>query len=456
MMRLIKLACLVLAAAWGLGLAGCTSLPEKILHTKYRETYDAVYEAPDTSDTTARFDGNSTFDDYRRYAFAHSPALRAAFDRWKAALERVPQARSLDDPILAFEYFIEQRQTRYQASLIQLFPAFGKLTLRDKRAVAEADAAMRAFDAERLTLFDRVVKAFYEYHYLFRATEVTDENFQLLADLEKVVTTRYTTGLAPFADLIKVQVEKDRIANELATLRDERGSKSAMLAALLNFPARAALPWPKVAPYGRALINEAVLDGMIKDLNPELKAADSMIDAAAYREKLAHRNFLPDFMLGASWMVMPGMDGKGDESDVGIMAGITVPVWWGKYRAEIREAGAMRRAAVNNRDDRYNMLKAELSMAIFKFRDAERRIGLFKTSLIPKAVQALGVAKQEFSAGKTDFMTLIDAQRTLLEFSLMAERAAVDREIALGEIGRNIGKYDIGVWLDTKTSGEKQ
>lgn len=455
-MRLIKLFCLVSALACGLGLAGCASLPEKILHTKYRETYDAVYKAPDTTDATARFDGNSAFDDYLQYAFAHSPGLHAAFDRWKAALERVPQARSLDDPTLSFEYFIEQRQTRYQASLTQVFPAFGKLTLRDKRAASEAEAAMHAFEAERFALFDRVVKAFYEYHYLFRTTEVTDENIKLLADLEKVVTTRYQTGLVPFSDLIKVQVEKDRIANELASLRDERGSKSAILAALLNLPANAALPWPKVSPSGRAIIDEAVLAGMLADLNPELKAADSMIAAATHQEELAHRSFLPDFMLGANWMVMPGMEGKGNESDVGIMAGITVPVWWGKYRAEIREAGAMTRAAVNERDDRRNMLKAELSMAIFKFRDAERRIALFTTSLIPKAAQALEVAKQEFASGKTDFMTLIDAQRTLLEFRRMAERAAVDREIALGEIGCCIGKYNVGVELDDKAPGEKK
>ena len=153
---------------------------------------------------------------------------------------------------------------------------------------------------------------------------------------------------------------------------------------------------------------------------------------------------------------MPGTDGKGNEPDVGIMAGITVPVWWGKYRAEIREAGAMRRAAVNDRDDRRNMLRAELSLKVFKFRDAERRIALFATSLIPKATQALSVAKQEFSTGKTDFMALIDAQRTLLEFRLLAERAAADREIALGEIGCCIGKDYIGDELDGKTPGKKK
>jgi len=432
------------AVAAALIAAGCVSAPEKDLHARHDDTQRAVYVASGSTDAKEGLDGNSTLDAYLQHAFSHSPGLRSAFDRWKAALERIPQARSLDDPTLSFEYFVEQIGTRYQTSLTQMFPAFGKLALRESRAAAEAEAAMHTFEAERLTLFDHVVKAFYEYYYLFRATQVTDENLRLLADLEQVVTTRYKAGLAPFADLVKMQVEKDRLANELGTLRDERAARSAVLAALLNLPVYDVLPWPKASPSGPAIVELGVLDDLLADLNPELKAAESMIAAEQYREKLGRKSYLPDFMLGASWMVMPGMDGRGDESDVGLMAGITVPIWWGKYRAEIREAGAMLRAAVNDRDNMRNMLKAELSMAIFKFRDAERRIGLFATSLVPKAAQALEVAKQEFSTGKADFMTLIDAQRTHLDFRLMLERATADREIALGEIGCCIGKYDLG------------
>ncbi len=428
-------------------LAGCASMTEKELRGKYADTQRAVYPESVVENRTDRFDGDATLDDYLQHAFSHNPVLRAAFDRWKAAQERIPQARALDDPTLSFEYFVEHVDTRYRVSLTQTFPAFGKLDLRDKSAAAETEAAMHAFEAERLMVFDGVVKAFYEYYYLSRATQVTDENHQLLSDLEQVVTTRYKAGLAPFSDLIKTQVEKDRLANDLGTLRDERPSRSAGLAALLNLPVYDVLPWPKVSPSGPAIVDTELLDDMLEDLNPELKAAAAMVGAETYREQLARKSFLPDFMLGASWMVMPGMDGRGDESDVGLMAGITIPLWRGKYRAEVREAEAMIRAASNERDEMQNELKAELSMAIFKFRDAERRIGLFATSLVPKAAQALEVAKQEFSAGKADFMTLIDAQRTWLEFRLMLERATADREIALGEIGCCIGKYDVGAEL---------
>ncbi len=427
----------------GFLLVGCASAPEQTLRTRYRETYDSFYETPVAPSAEVSFNENSVFADYIQHAFANSPKVRAAFDLWKAALERIPQARYLDDPTLSFEYFVQQIDTRYQVSLTQLFPAFGKLALREKSAAAEAEASMHTFEAERVLLYDRVSKAFFEYHYLSRATAVTANNFQLLADLESVVNTRYTAGLTPFSDLIKVQVEKDRVANDLAAMQDERAAQSSRLTGLLNLRQQQILPWPNVNPSESSILEEPVLAGMLENLNPELKAADAMVSAGMYRQKLAHRSYLPDFMLGASGMVMPGMSGMGDETDVAFMAGISLPIWHGKYRAEIREAEADTRAAVSEKADMNNMLRAELSMAIFKTRDAERRKKLFSTSLIPKAEQSLTVAKQDFSSGKADFMTLIDAQRTLLEFQLMAERAVADREIALAEIGCCIGKFDI-------------
>ena len=152
----------------GFFLAGCASAPEQTLRTLYRETYDSFYETPAAPAAEVSFNENSVFADYIQHAFANSPKVRAAFDRWKAALERIPQARSLDDPTLSFEYFVQQIDTRYQVSLTQLFPAFGKLALREKSAAVEAEAAMHTFEAERVLLYDRVSKAFFEYYYLSR------------------------------------------------------------------------------------------------------------------------------------------------------------------------------------------------------------------------------------------------------------------------------------------------
>ncbi len=75
-------------------------------------------ESSDSSATVAE-DGtlphltaNSPLSDYRRYAALNNPELEAAFNQWKAALEKIPQAKSLPDPRFSYRYFIRQIETR--------------------------------------------------------------------------------------------------------------------------------------------------------------------------------------------------------------------------------------------------------------------------------------------------------------------------------------------------------
>ncbi len=423
-------------------ITGCATLPERSMRKQMTQSPTVLYYHDAVQGERDFYAEAVGFDEYFLYAMHGNPVVRAAFERSLAAIERIPQARALGDPTLSFEYFIDQMDTRYKVSLTQMFPAFGKRGLKEDAATAEAEAAWYLFEAERFMLLDRLSKAFYNYHYLARATAVTEENVQLLADLEKAVNARYKSGTASFAALIKVQIERERLIDSLDALRDQRRAQSAGLAALLNLPVGEVLPWPTVEPSAPMIVDEALLDGMLADLNPELKAADARIEAARRRMALARRNGLPDVMLGAGWMVMPGMDGRGDESDIGLMAGFTLPVWRGRIRAGIREAAAMLDAAAHDRDALRNRLRAELSMAVFQFQDAERRFLLFNDSLIPKAQQALTVARQAYADGSAEFMTLIDARRTLLEFQLQAARAAADREIALADIGCCVGAFE--------------
>lgn len=385
--------------------------------------------------------GNATVDDYLNYALLHHPGLKAAFQRWKAAQERIPQARSLEDPQMTYEYFLQQKDLRQQLTVTQMFPGFGKRGWREREAVAEAEAAMHEFEAARLAVYDGVSRAYYEYRFLGRAIAVMRENQELLADLEKAVRTRYETGGALFSDLTKAQVEKDKVSNELASMLDERRVMSDKLAAAANLAVSGPLPWPRADPPSPAVVDDAVLSGMIETLNPELKAARAMIAKAEAAGALAKKSRIPDVMLGASLMAMPGMEGGRDEYDTGIMVGITLPLWRGRNTARVLEADAMAEAARQEQVSRRNSLAVDLRMAIFKFRDSERRMALFRDSLLPKAQQSLEAVRREYSVGKADFMGLVDAQRTVLEFSLMFERAAVDRELAMVEIGCCIGKY---------------
>ena len=389
------------------------------------------------------FSNDSTIDDYLEYAFTHNSAMKAAELTHKATAERVKQAGWISNPELSYEHMLEKHDMQYRIGLTQKIPGFGKLSLRKGVATAKAEASGYDADAVKLMVFEHVIKGFYNYHYLGQATKVTDEHIALLNELEKVVLSRYKSSSIGYSDVLKVQVEKDRLLDRRKSMEDMRSLKSAGLRAMLNMPTETVLPWPKATRSGDTTLPTDVLMDMLETLNPELKAMDYMIEGLTASEKLAKRDYFPDFMIGAGYHLMPEPDTGPTPTDTGLMIGISLPLWFGKNRAARREATYAREATVHRRKQLENDLLVELKQALFDLADADRHIKLMNDSLIPKAQQAFDVAQKDFTNSKTPFMTVIDAQRTLLEFNLMLERSRANREIALGEIGCCVGKYNL-------------
>ncbi|MEQ9007445.1 MAG: TolC family protein, partial [Ekhidna sp.] len=54
-----------------------------------------------------------TLEDYFQIAAENNPGLQAKHKAFEAALERIPQANSLQDPTFSFGYFISQVETRF-------------------------------------------------------------------------------------------------------------------------------------------------------------------------------------------------------------------------------------------------------------------------------------------------------------------------------------------------------
>jgi outer membrane protein, heavy metal efflux system len=422
---------------------GCASLsrppegPPSLL-----EAFEQQQGREMAANESARLDERATLEDYLRTAFQRNPSLRAAFERVRAARERAAGAGALDDPSLSFEYFIEQMDRRYQVGASQMFPAFGTLGKREERAGAEARAAMHEFEALWFVVYVQVARAFHDYRFLFAETSAAEDGLRLLNELEPAAENRYRAGDGAFADVLTVRMEIDTLSAQLAGLRDRRQALAAALAALLNVQASEAFPCPRHEPAAAPVIDEAELARRVETDNPELKAAQARIEAERHGQALAERSGWPRLMVGASVMAMPGDDGRSDATDIGLMVGLTLPIWRERYRAERREAAARYHAAGYERDALHSRLRAELSMQAYRFRDAERRIELFGRSLIPRAGQALAVAREAYAEGRVPLMTPIDIRRALLDLHVQAARAAADREIALAELRRLIGASD--------------
>jgi len=393
-------------------------------------------------------DEESTLDDYLAYAALNNPRLQAAFEQWKAAVQRVPQAKALPDPRFTFSYFIEEVETRVgpqrrTLAITQTFPWLGKLKSRGDAAARAADTAEEQYAAAGFDLFNRVKQAYYEYYYLGRAVKTAEENVQLLTYLQEVALTAYASGTGSHGDVIKAQVELGKAEDLLRSLRDKRRPVMARLNAELNRQPDAVLPWPQVIDDDRAIFTDEQLFTWLQE-SPRLKAADFAAQSRRAQWTLAKKQAIPDLTLGVKVIDtdparMPGIADSGKDPVVATFS-VNLPLWFGKYRAEAKEKNARYQAALHQRSDLENKLKAQVEAALYGFRDARRKIDLYGESLVPKAELHFEVTQRGFTVGKASFLDLIDAQRTLLEFQLAYERARADREQRLAELEMLIGR----------------
>ncbi len=386
----------------------------------------------------------SELSDYLAYAALNNPGLEAAFNQWKAALERVPQVKALPDPRFTYRYFIERVETRVGAQrqafeLAQTFPWFGKLKLRGYAAFEASEAERQRYKAKKLKLFREVKDAYYEYYYLWRAINIVEENVRLIQNIEQVLRTRYKAAAATHTEVIRAQVELGKLDDHLRTLKDLREPIVARLNAALNRNPNAPLPWPKAIEDIDVSVTDEELLAWLKHTNPEIRALDSEVARWEQQIKLAKKEYFPDVTLGVGYIDTANSTGMRRPSDDGkdpiiAMVSVNVPIWWDKVSAGVREARYRRLAAVHRKLDATNRLSAILKLAAYRFRDANRKIDLYRDALLPKGRESLKATDASFRAGKASFTDLIDAQRVLLEFELAYERALSNKAQQLAEL----------------------
>lgn len=433
-------------------LAGCASSRERQSFDEYYRVESRTYAGEDEDSLaieTPRIDEDAALPDYLVYTALHNPGLEAAFNEWKAALEMIPQVRSLPDPRFTYVYYVEAVETRVgpqeqSFALVQTFPWLGKLRRRGDIAFEASEAAREKYEAAKLRLFYRVKHAYYEYYYLDRSIHVTEDNIRLVSNLEAVARGKYRTGGIPYAAVLKAQVELGKLEDQLKTLEDLRGPVAARLNTELGRSPGSYLPEPKPVGIQDVAFSDEEILGRLRTTNPELRALGFMTAREEAAMSLARHSYVPDITLGARVIqtgdaLDPAMTDSGKDAVMATLS-LNVPIWFGKYRAAQKEAEARRHASAKRREDRENQLLTDLKMALFHFHSAERKIDLYGDSLVPKAEQSVAASQRAFSAGQADFFDLIEAQRTLLEFQLSYERALADRAQKLAEIEMLIGQ----------------
>jgi outer membrane protein TolC len=440
--------------ALGLLLAGCKGVPTKGEKEARRQaqTVASGYRPHGERPALPLLTPDSSLTNFLTCALVNKPEVEAAYYDWAASVERITQARSFPDPQFTFQMDIQSVVTSVMPGLMGTVPWPDKLRVGAQIASAESQAKYFAFQSAVLESAFEVKRAYYQLYFLAEKLRVNRENLGLLVELEKLARAQNEVGKVTLQDVLRAQIEQDRLKTEIANIEDSRSSLMAQFKAALGLGAND--PTPPIPARFESTTTDLTADKLFEIAlaqNQRLKALEAEVRAAEASMILARKARLPDFSLGFMADVkanptlyrLPGGPGT-----------LSLPIWRDKMAAQIAEAQANKRSAQARLSAEQIALAVEFAERTFLYREATRNLALLNGQLLPKARQSLEVARSGYLGGQIDFFNLTDAERTLLGFKLDAVEAATQREIVLAELSLIIqGMPPANASMTSKSSG---
>lgn len=376
-------------------------------------------------------------DNYLEMAAENNPELRARFNEYLAALEKVPQVGTLPDPQVAFAYFIQPVETRvgpqlFRISASQFFPWFGSLGAKEDAAIQAAKAKYEIFREARSKIFNEVKSVYYNLYFNHKSVRITLENIDLLRSIQNLVTAKVESGAVSMVDEYRIEMEINDLVNQLALARDMNWVLESDLRNLLNANEEVEVIvtdslWRTDFPYTR----QAAMDSILAK-NHRLLELDFRQASLEYQKTAARYEGMPGFKLGLDYIVV----GKGENDLSGKDAilfpniGITIPIYRNKYNAMVREVVLLEEANQNRSVDTENRLATLLNRAWKDYLDADRRIRLNEEQL-GLSMKALKLLESEYATANTDFEEILRMERRVLKYHLEFEKAKTDKQAAI-------------------------
>ncbi|MBF0197150.1 MAG: TolC family protein [Planctomycetes bacterium] len=379
-------------------------------------------------------------------ALENNPEIKSAFHDWQAAMADIAIVRSLPDPQISYSEFIEEVQTRVgpqrrKFSLTQKFPWFGTLDLRKDAAAAKAAAIEQKVNQVRLILKQKIEHIVFDLILIDRKISINKDHFGLLQDLEKSQKGGLSSGKGHLSTVLRIQVEKETIKDQIETLKAMKHPLKKKLEAACG------IALPKNTP--KAVLTEASMPALeelrmhYKKSNPRWLANKHLVTMSGAQIALAKKKGKPNLGLGLTWIdtgtsSMPSIEGSGDDP-LALTLSLSIPLWRKKVKAEILRAEENQQSLFAQKESLINAYDADIELILFRIQDAERKIMLYRDDLLPKSSDAYHSTKKAHESGRVSFQNVLDAERLVLRFSLDLEIALVEKAKGISDLELTIG-----------------
>ena len=381
---------------------------------------------------------------YVRAVLERNPTVESARQGWRAALSRVRQSGTFDDPMVDLglaPLTVGSSTARfgYEVGISQKLPWFGKRGLEASAAAAEADASKSDYEAMKRELALAAVVLYDQYFIAARSIEINAHHVELMRAMRDAATAQFQAGRASAQDPLQAEAELAHMEHDTAILAAQRDVTVAQMNELLHRAPELPLPSPPLELSVPAIPRSSDTGHLEADAiahRSEITAARQRAQGARARADRAERESYPDMTLSTSYNSMWDMP----EHRWMVGLGFNLPIQTGRRAGAADEALAMRAQFESEASRMTDAARTQVFVALKQLQESEHVIGLFEQRLLPIARDQIDAARAGFTASQNPFMAVVGAEKNLrsVELDYQVARADCDRHRA--ELDRALGR----------------
>jgi outer membrane protein TolC len=385
-----------------------------------------------------------TLEELLKVAAENNPEIRSSSQAAAASKAAIPAAGALPDPTVKFEtmgHLIPPTLMKGDPSsgrtygIEQEIPFPGKRGLKESIASIEAQSQNLNHELVHLKVMSELKQAFFELYLIHKSIDILLKNRKLLQNFENIAESRYKVGQTSQQDVLKAQVEESKVLDRLLVQGQKKRTVEAKINSLLYRPAETPVGTPADFKKGELAYSLEELTQLALSNSPTLKVSDSEVSRREQEVSLAGKEFYPDFAFGFSVV-----ERDQNPTMYGLMASAKVPLYfWRKQRPELEAATLNLSSAKNMRDNTSSTVLYQVKEAYTSATTAEKLANLYKSAIVPQSNLALNSAIANYQVGKIDFLQLIDASMSLLEYQLKYYEAMVEFHKTLAQLEPLVG-----------------
>lgn len=380
-----------------------------------------------------------------REAQQNNRTIAASRHAWEASTHAAAQAEALPGPEVTIQHvsvgsprpfagFSTSDFAYIGIGASQELPYPGKRALRGEVAEREAQSLRAQSDATSRHVIESLILAYVRLAYDQQTVPLLEDHDRILTQIQETATSRYRAGTGDQQDVLNAQLQHTKLLVEMATRREDAGTRQAELKALLNRGQDS--PDIVTEPLTPTPISSSIaaLAQRAGNQNPDVQARVAIVDRDRAQLDLAHKAFKPDF--DVQYMYQHTASAFRDYY-MGTFS-VRLPNRGGA-RAALAEAEEHQAQATDELEAERQRVGAEMHEQYIAIQGSSERLMIYRDGLVPQANARFQAAMAAYAANRQDFETLLSAFGEVLDIGLAYTRELADHESAVARLERLVG-----------------